>query len=67
MNLPVIWFPAPAGFARRAEGSGRLAILSGIFLGRHASLDCLRQAWGLWNGGTTHDWVSRTFFITVVG
>jgi hypothetical protein len=67
MNLPLIGFPdAVLAFTKRAEGSGFVAFVSGIIFGHHASLDCLLQAWGRWPYDTTQDYVSRTFFISLV-
>jgi hypothetical protein len=67
MNLPLSWFPAAVlGITKNAEGSGPVSAISGIIFGRHASLDCLLQAWGLWTDDTTQDYVSRTFFISIV-
>jgi hypothetical protein len=67
MNLPLVWFPeAVEGFTKRAEDSAPGTVVMGIIFGRHASLDCLLQAWGWWARDTTHDYYSKAFFIAIV-
>jgi len=57
VNLPVDWLPESVTNAM----AGLLQVL-GMAFGRPASVDCLLQAWGVWQNDTMGDIIQKTFF-----
>jgi hypothetical protein len=55
-ELPISWMPSPVeGVQEQLFTRGGLATIYSVLSGRMASLDCLFQAWQLWQGTTIHE------------
>lgn len=58
-DLPITWMPNPL-----SRGWNAMSRALGVLFGSVASLDCLFQAWGLWQQPRVKDIVTSVFMRT---
>lgn len=66
LNLPLTWLPKAVDALTKQAGSNGPLSNAVVLFGRKASLDCLLQAWTLWNGNSRSDIEAKAMFIAVI-